>query len=71
MKPPDNVIVWVCKSCGHWCANSYFDRNPSNPDWQPRCKTKDGCKRPEMTPAQYSLSFWAYDPVIEAVATSG
>lgn len=51
---PPSINVWVCQNCGHWTANSYFDRNPSNPDWRPRCKAKDGCSRPFMEPFVYN-----------------
>lgn len=52
--PPSIITLWFCRSCGHWCANSYFDR--SDPGWRPKCKTKSGCKRPEMVPLHYVFS---------------
>lgn len=54
VSPPASVNVWFCCSCGHWTANSYMDHNPSNPDWRPRCKTKTGCKRPELVPLVFN-----------------
>lgn len=51
---PETVYVWICQSCGAWTSNSYFDFN-ENSAWRPRCKSKDGCPKPELVPFVYRL----------------
>lgn len=46
---PDEIVVWVCASCGHWTANSYFRADGP----APRCKTKSDCDRPDLTAVRY------------------